>query len=282
MNEAIAIPLRVRSPVLATCAGMFAIGLTSGLAQDATKPASQDSAELAKKLSNPVAALISVPFQNNFEFGGGPDNDGFRYLLNFQPVVPVSLNTNWNLISRTILPFIAQDDMIGTSSQTGLGDITQSLFFSPKEPGPGGVIWGAGPALLIPTATDGLLGTEKFGIGPTAVVLKQQHGWTYGALVNHIWSVAGNDNRDEVNSTFLQPFLAYTTKKQTTFTINSESTYDWQHEQWTVPINLMAAQLVKVGKRPVQFQIGAKYYAEGPSTAPDWGIRAAVFLLFPK
>jgi len=244
--------------------------------------AAEEAAELAKKLSNPVAALISVPFQNNFELGGGPNDDGFRYLLNFQPVIPVSLNTNWNLISRTIVPVISQKDMIGTSSQSGLSDILQSCFVSPKEPGPGGWIWGAGPVFLLPTATDDLLGQEKFGLGPTVVVLKQEHGWTYGALVNHVWSVVGNDNRDDVSSTFLQPFLAYTTKKQTTFTLNTESTYDWEHSQWTVPINAMAAQLVKVGKMPMQFQIGGKYYAEGPSTAPQWGIRFAVIFLFPK
>jgi len=241
-----------------------------------------DAAELARKLSNPIAALISVPFQNNFDFGGGPNDDGFRYTLNIQPVAPFTLTEEWNLITRTIVPFIHQEDMIGNSSQTGLGDIVQSFFFSPKEPGPGGWIWGAGPVFLYPSATEDLLGTEKFGLGPTAVFLKQEHGWTYGALVNHIWSVAGNDNRGDVSSTFLQPFVAFTTKKQTTFTLNMESTYDWENSQWTVPINAMVAQLVKIGKAPVQFQIGARYYAEGPSGAPEWGLRFAVILLFPK
>lgn len=266
---------------------------TMALAEDTVVPVTADESgqdtqttndltDLAEKLSNPVAALISVPFQNNFDFGGGPHNNGFRYTLNFQPVVPISLTTNWNLISRTILPFISQDKMVGDGSQTGLGDITQSLFFSPKQPMGGGWIWGAGPALLIPTATDDALGTGKFGIGPTAVLLKQQNGWTYGALVNHIWSVAGDSGRDDVNSTFLQPFLSYTTRTQTSFTLNTESSYDWEHSQWTVPINVMVAQLVKIGKMPVQFQIGAKGYAEGPSGAPQWGIRFGIVLLFPK
>jgi hypothetical protein len=241
-----------------------------------------EAADLAKKLSNPVAALISVPFQNNFDFGGGPNGDGFQYKVNIQPVVPITLNKNWNVISRTILPVVYQEDIIGTSSQGGLSDIVQSLFFSPKEPGPGGLIWGLGPVFLLPTATDGLLGSEKFGLGPTVVLLKQTHGWTYGALANQIWSVAGNDHRASVNATFLQPFLSYTTKKQTTFTLNSESTYDWTREEWTVPLNLMIAQLVKVGKTPVQFQIGGRYYAETPDNGPDWGLRCAVTLLFPK
>jgi hypothetical protein len=241
-----------------------------------------DAAELAKKLSNPVAALISVPLQNNFDFGAGPNGDGFQYKLNIQPVVPFSLNADWNLISRTIVPYVYQEDVIGTSSQSGLSDTVQSLFLSPKEPTGGGWIWGAGPVLLLPTATDDLLGTEKWGAGPTAVLLKQEHGWTYGALANHIWSFAGEDSRADVNATFLQPFLNYTTKKHTTFTLNSESTYDWENEQWTVPLNLGVAQLLKVGKLPVQFLVGGRYYAEKPANGPDWGLRFAITFLFPK
>jgi hypothetical protein len=240
-------------------------------------------AKLAMQLSNPVAALISVPFQSNFDFGGGPDGDGFRYTLNFQPVIPISISENWNLISRTIVPFISQDDMIGTSSQTGLGDITQSLFFSPKNPTKcGGIIWGAGPVFLLPSATDDLLGSGKWGIGPTAVVLKQTEGWTFGALVNHIWSVAGQEDREDVSSTFLQPFITYTTKTHTTFGVNTESTYDWEDSQWTVPLNAWVSQILKIGKMPISLQLGGRYFAEGPAGTPDWGIRFTVTLLFPK
>jgi hypothetical protein len=127
-----------------------------------------------------------------------------------------------------------------------------------------------------------LLGTEKFGLGPTAVVAKQTHGITFGALANHIWSVAGEGGREDVSSTFLQPFLSYTTKKQTTFTLNSEASYDWEHEQWTVPVNAVVAQLFKPGKMPFQLALGGKYYAEGPSGAPEWGVRFVVTLLFPE
>ena len=241
-----------------------------------------NAAELAKKLQNPIADLISVPFQNNWDFGIGPA-DAMRYTVNIQPVIPVSLTTEWNLIIRTIMPVIyAESPVPGGDNKAGLGDITQSFFFSPKEPTSGGWIWGVGPVFLYPSATDSALGAEKFGLGPTAVVLKQEHGWTYGMLFNHIWSVAGNGSRDNVSSTFLQPFLTYTTKTFTTFGINTETTYDWEHHQGTVPINWFVQQLLKIDKLPIAFQLGVRYYAEKPAGGPDWGLRFVTTLLFPK
>jgi hypothetical protein len=245
-----------------------------------------DAAELAKKLSNPIASLISVPFQFNFDRGYGPDDDGERYVLNVQPVIPISLNEEWNLISRTIVPIVHQDDLFpGAGDQTGLGDIVQSLFFSPKAPlgGPGGLIWGAGPVFLIPTATDDLLGSEKFGLGPTIVLLKQQGGWTYGALANHIWSVAGDDDRADVNATFLQPFLSYTTKDAWTFGINTESTYDWEAENWSVPVNVSVSKLVNFGHQPVSIGGTIRYWAESTDAGPHgFGARATITFLFPE
>jgi len=167
--------------------------------EDESTPQSADTAELAKKLQNPIAALISVPFQSNFEWGAGQGSKGFRYLVNVQPVIPISISESWNVISRTIVPIIHQTDTIGPTTQDGLGDIVQSLFFSPKAPGPGGIIWGAGPVLQFPSATDDFLGAGKFGLGPTAVALRQASGWTYGALVNHVWSVAGDEDRPHVS-----------------------------------------------------------------------------------
>jgi hypothetical protein len=240
-------------------------------------------ADLAKKLSNPVASLISVPFQFNYDSGYGP-LDGDRAVLNIQPVIPISINDDWNVISRTILPFIWQNDIAGNSgSQFGLGDITQSFFFSPKEPGPGGIVWGAGPVFLLPTATDTMLGSGKWGLGPTAVVLKQDGPWTYGALANHIWSVAGNSDRPDISSTFLQPFISYTTPDAWTFSLNTESTYDWKNDQWAVPINFSVAKLLKFGEQPVSFQVGARYWAEAPENGPNgWGFRAGITFLFPQ
>ncbi len=142
---------------------------------------------------------------------------------------------------------IWQNDIAGPSGeQSGLGDITQSLFFSPKNPGPSGIIWGVGPAFLVPTGTDDLLGTGKWGAGPTAVVLKQMDGWTVGALANHIWSFAGDGDRADVSSTFLQPFVSYTTADAWTFGVNTESTYNWETEEWSVPINFTVGEAGQV------------------------------------
>lgn len=244
--------------------------------------ANDQLADLAKKLNNPVASLVSVPFQNNFDFGAGPSGNGFQYKLNIQPVIPFSLSEDWNLISRTILPFIHQNDIIGTTTQSGLGDTTESLFLSPKNPGPGGLIWGVGPDLYLPTATESLLGAEKWGAGPTAVALVQEHGWTCGILANQIWSFAGNDSRQRISSAYMQPFLLYTTKMHTSFIVNSESTYDWVNSQWTVPFNFDLQQLLRIRKQIVAFEVGARYYAAKPNNGPNWGLRFTVTFLFPK
>ena len=243
----------------------------------------QSANDLAQQLSNPVADLISVPMQLNWDTDLGPAEDGERFLLNVQPVIPISLSEHWNVISRTILPIIDQSDVFAADdSQSGIGDLTQSLFFSPKQPTAGGWIWGAGPAFLIPAASDDLLGTEKWGIGPTAVVLRQDGALTYGGLVNHIESVAGEDERADVSSTFLQPFIAQSLGKGATFTLNSESSYDWEAGQWTVPVNVVYTQVLPIGKQIVSIGAGARYYVQAPDNGPEWGLRLVFTLLFPK
>ena len=242
----------------------------------------EDSQELAKKLNNPVASLISVPFQYNYDHDIGPADEGHKHQLNIQPVVPFSLGPEWNVVSRTIMPIIDQDDIFPLSGeQFGLGDITQSLFFTPKDT-QGGIVWALGPVFLLPTGTDELLGTEKWSAGPTALLLAQQQGWTVGVLANHLWSFAGEEDRNDVNATFLQPFVSYTTPDAWTFGVNTESTYDWTAEQWSVPINLTVTKLTMLGSQPVSLGGGVRYWADGPDTGPEgWGARAIVTFLFP-
>ncbi len=258
-------------------ASVIALALSSGaaLAQAAS------AEELAQQLSNPVADLVSVPFQLNYDENIGLDDSGSRWTLNVQPVIPFSLNDDWNLISRTILPFVSTDGIpAGAGSETGLGDTVQSLFFSPKKPTAGGWIWGAGPVFLLPTSTSDTLGAGEWGAGLTGVALRQQGGWTYGGLANHIWDVGGDT---DINQTFLQPFVAYTTPSAWTFTLNSESTYNWETSEWSVPINAVATKVTTIGDQLVSLGGGLRYWAESPAGGPEGlGARVVLTVLLPR
>jgi len=251
---------------------------TNAQAQD------QSAAELAKQLSNPIASLISVPIQVNWDQDIGPLDDGTRLTMNVQPVIPVELNENWNLISRTIVPVVSQDDIFpGAGDQFGIGDVVQSLFFSPKAPTSGGWIWGVGPVFLLPTATDNLLGADQWGLGPTGVVLKQQGPFTFGALANHIVGVAGSDKRGDINATFLQPFFSYNTPTGMGYTLQAEATYDWESEQWNIPVGALVSKVTRIGNQAVQFAGGIRYYVKDTDAGPEgWGIRLGVNFLFPR
>jgi len=250
--------------------------------------------DLAKELANPISSLISVPFQGNYDTKIGPAEKGDRLTVNVQPVVPIPLSDEWNMISRTIVPITYQDDIAGmvapfSGEQFGLGDTTQSLFFSPAQVGPSGIIWGAGPVFLLPTGTDKLLSADKWGAGPTAVVLKQTPGatsgdtLTVGALVNHIWSFAGSDRTSEISNTFMQPFVAYSTYNGYTFSLNTETSYNWTSDEWTVPINMSVSKLTAIGNQPVSLQLGGRWWAVSPTAGPeDFGLRFGITFLFPS
>jgi hypothetical protein len=260
---------------------IFAFFLTIGTALAQDKPA-ESAADLAKKLSNPIASLISVPFQNNTDVGIGAYN-GSRNTLNFQPVIPIALSPKLNMITRVVLPIVSQQDITAPGvKQAGLSDAVVSAFFSPAE-AKNGFTWGVGPAILVPTATDKLLGTEKLGVGPTAVILKQANGWTYGALVNQIWSIAGNKDRTNVNQMFLEPFVIYNWKSGAGVGGNFEITENWEGNSTTAFFNPTVSGITKLGTQMVQLSIGPRIPVSVPAgSRPDFGIRAMINFVFPK
>lgn len=249
-------------------------------AQEA-KPADSPE-ELAKKLSNPVAALISIPFQNNLDVGIG-QNNGSKNTLNFQPVIPITLSPKLNLITRFIIPIISQHNINGDgTTQNGLADAVVSAWFSPAEP-KNGVIWGIGPVFLVPIATNDMSGTKKFGVGPTALILKQSNGWTVGGLVNQIWSVAGDPNRSDVSQMFIQPFMSYNWKSGAGLGLNAEITQNWISSTTSAFINPTVTAVTKLGAQIVSLAIGPRIQVVAPSgSMADFGVRAAVTFVFPK
>jgi hypothetical protein len=255
-----------------------------GQAEDASLAQQGGDADLAQDLTNPLADLMTIPIQMNFDSDIGMADDGSKVTTNIQPVIPFQLNEEWNIISRTIAPVIYQDDIFpGSGSQFGLGDISESLFFSPRKPKTGGVIWGAGPIFLLPTATDSLLGAKKWGAGLTGMALTMRGPWTLGALGNHVWSFAGDKDRIDISNTFVQPFVAYTWPSAWTVSVQSETTYNWKIEKWSVPINVAVAKLVRWGKLPVSLQAGVGYWAESPETGPEgFRFRLQANFVLPK
>lgn len=275
-------PRALLCPTIRTAAS---IGLATALAAFLPAAAAETGDEtLARQLANPVASLISVPFQSNWDGDIGPVEAGGRYTLNVQPVIPADLDRDWNLITRIILPVVSQQDVFpGAGDQFGLGDTLASLFFSPKRPTAGGWIWGAGPVILLPTGTGDLLTADKWGLGPTGVALKQAGPWTYGALANHVWSVAGSSSRPDVNRSFLQPFLTYTTPSAWSFVLQAEASYDWEQSAASVPVGMFVGKVLRIGGLPVQFIGGPRYYASHFDNGPKgWGARFSVTLLFPR
>jgi hypothetical protein len=215
----------LRSMVVASCLSVLAPTIAGAQQPAAAAPAADNTAELAQKLSNPISDLVSIPFQFNWYQHVGP-LELSTFILNVQPVIPLKLNDDWNLILRIIVPFIGQPPLFrGDVSTFGIGDMTTSFFFSPKSIG--GFTWGVGPVFETPSSYQPTIGSGHYNIGPTGVALQQTGKWTIGALVNQAWSVAGDRRREDVNHMFLQPFLAYQATPTLALTVNSETTANW-------------------------------------------------------
>jgi len=248
-------------------------------AAGSARPADED---LAKQSQNPIADLVSVPFQSNTNFNAGPFNRT-QEVLNIQPVVPLRLNADWNLISRTIMPVMSQPSPIFNSNTNGIGDITQEFFLSPTHPGT--LIWGVGPVFTIPSATDPILGTGKVLFGPTAVALVTPGHWVIGVLANNQWSVGGNPLRPPVNQFLVQPFVNYNMAHGWYLTSSPIITANWlaaPGQQWNVPIGGGFGRLFKLGDQPVSASIQGFYNVVRPDGAPTWQLRSFFSLLFPE
>jgi len=241
--------------------------------------AAQNADELAKQTQNPVASLISVPMQGNWDFGLG-DRDAAATLLNIQPVMPFGISKSTNVILRVIMPLTSQPGANDTRIN-GMGDIVATAFFSPANSGP--IIWGVGPVFLLPASTSNALGSEKFGIGPSVVALTQPGPWTIGILFNQIWSVSGANDRADVNTTYLQPFANYNLGGGLSVGVSAEATGNWEADQaWTAPLLFNVSKVTLLGKRPVSFALGAGPTIASPDGGASWRFRLAATFLFPR
>ena len=247
-------------------------------------------ADLAKAAQNPVASMYSLPFEFTFDYGA---DDGEATILSIQPVIPVTVG-DWNLINRAIIPVMSLDGStagipeipngsFGRGSVSGLGDINYTMFLSPAKAGK--VIWGVGPSVSFPTATDERLGSEKYSAGPSAVFLTQPAPWTLGLLLRNLWSYEGESDRSSVNQFLAQPFINYNLDDGWYLTTQPVITANWKADsgnRWTVPVGGGVGKIMRIGKQPANIRLAGYWNAEKPEGAPDWFLVFALQFMFPK
>jgi len=238
-----------------------------------------DTEALARAAQNPVADMISIPFQDNIGFGYGPGNKDVQNVLNIQPVIPLHITENWNLITRTILPIVTQPSFSGGSSTTGLGNLSVTAFLSPRSPG--ALTWGVGPVATFPTATSPSLGSQStWGLGPSAVALAMPGNWVVGVLVSQVWSVAGAS----ASQMLIQYFVNYNFEGGWYLTTSPILTADWNAasgQKWVVPFGAGGGKIFRIGKLPFNGNVAAYYNAVRPDLGPEWTLRVQLALLLP-
>lgn len=276
--------LQIRTPllILAIVVSTLSRGVLPASAQESSE---QQTSAIAKQAQNPIANLISVPLENDFYPHTGMDKED-SYVLEMKPVVPFKLSNDWNLITRTVIPVAQVPDLApGVNGTSGLGDIQESLFFSPTKPSPGGLIWGAGPVISFPTATEDVLGTKKLSIGPSAVVLTIKGHWLFGTLVQNLFSVAGPSERSNVNQMLVQPFVNYNMRHGWYLTSSPIITSNWEvngNDRWTVPVGGGIGKIVHFGKLPVSTYAQVFRNVQRPDGTTSWSARFEMTFLFPK
>lgn len=242
-------------------------------------PGENRQEELARAAQNPVASLISLPFQNNTNFEFGPE-EKTQNVLNVQPVIPFEVSENWNLITRTIVPIVSQPGLEpGQDRENGLGNVLFTSFLSPKHSGDW--IWGVGPAVQLPTSSDDQIAADEWAAGPSFVLLTMPGRWVVGALASNIWDISGDDDIDFFT---LQPFLNYNFEGGWYATSSPVITANWEaDDEWTVPLGGGFGRIFRIGEQPTNAQFQAFYNVEKPDDiGPDWSIRMQLQFLFPK
>jgi hypothetical protein len=257
-----------------------AVLLVSGFVMAQVSAHADDADELAKKVSNPASFMISVPVHSDSDFANSSAGHGFYQTLDIEPVIPFSLNADWNLISHTDIPFAYSDPAGPDAGRFGLGDISQNLSFTPSSHG--AFIWAFGPQLSFPTATNAMFGSGKFSAGPSGLLLLQTENVTTGASFDHMWSLFGSSGRPDVNQSEVQPFIAWHIGKGRTISASLDASYDWTGGNWSLPASVSFSKIVKIGEQTVSLSIGGKYWIEGPDQSPEWGIKSGITFLFPS
>jgi hypothetical protein len=273
-------PIRSALLILSAAISLLCGAVVPANAQESSAPG---TSEIAKQAQNPIASVISVPLENDFNPQTGINKED-SYVLQFKPVVPFKLSNDWNLITRTVVPVIQVPELApGVSGTTGLGDVQTSLFLSPTKVG--SVIWGAGPVISFPTATEDILGTKKLSMGPTVVALSIQGHWLFGALVQNLFSVAGPSKRSDVNQMLMQPFVNYNMRHGWYLVSSPVITSNWEvnsDNRWTVPVGGGVGRIVHLGKLPVNAYTQFFRNAQRPDGTTSWSARFQTQFLFPK